>query len=138
MCFGPVRSQIAVPRLPGGSKLRVGMKNQFVNDSRQRRFSGFELAQISLLKHDIDIFVTPDLDIIIIADNLASETEAGITAETIKDRLQGHALAVAILHDMIALNRMRVGRHQLAKDDIVHAECARKLQIADNLLDRIN
>jgi hypothetical protein len=57
------------------------MKHEFVDDSGRGGLRPFELGKVRLFENDVDVAPTPDLDIVVLADDLAVEGEAPVGRE---------------------------------------------------------
>src|SRR5690606_6199624 len=81
------RPQHAVPRLPGGGQPRVGVEDQLVHDPGHGLLGSLERREIGLFEDHVDSAPAPDLDVIVVADDLLLKAELGVLADLIEQRL---------------------------------------------------
>jgi hypothetical protein len=122
--------------LPGGRELSVRVKHELVDDVGLRALHVLEAGEVGLLEDDVDPVGAPHLDVVVVADDLLDEGEPRVLGHSVEERLERDALSFGEAHDEVGRDGPRVGLHELAEDDLVDADGAGEVDVAEEVLQR--
>src|SRR5690606_6365479 len=116
---------------------RVGVEDQLVHDPGHGLLGSLERREIGLFEDHGDSAPAPDLDVIVVADDLLLKAELGVLADLIEQRLEPGAAAIREPDHEVLDHRLASDVHQLAKDYVVDAKRLATYQLRYNASQRV-